>query len=61
MVTANDGQRVGGGGVDRFRIKIWDKTTGEVVYDDQTGAADDAPATDAIEGGSIVIHTSGTK
>ncbi len=57
MLTANDGQVTGGGGADRFRIKIWDKATGGVIYDNQSGSADDAAAADAIEGGSIVIHT----
>ena len=56
MLTANDGQVSGGGGVDRFRIKIWEKATGNVVYDNQMGDAEDGAATDAIEGGSIVIH-----
>ncbi len=56
MLTARDGQVSGGGGVDRFRIKIWDKATEEVVYDNQMGDADDGDASDAIEGGSIVIH-----
>ncbi len=56
MLTANDGQVSGGGGVDRFRIKIWDKATGSVVYDNQMGDTDDAAASTAIEGGSIVIH-----
>ena len=57
MLTANDGQVTGGGGVDRFRLKVWDKATGAVVYDNQLGAADDEATTDAIEGSSIVIHT----
>ncbi len=57
LLTANDGQVNGGGGIDRFRIKIWDKATGSVVYDNQTGDSLDADATDAIEGGSIVIHS----
>jgi hypothetical protein len=46
----------GGGGVDKFRIKIWNKATSTVVYDNQLGDVDNADATDAIEGGSIVIH-----
>jgi len=57
LLTAVDGQAGGGGGVDQFRIKIWDKATGAVVYDNQRGDADDAVASDAIEGGSIVIHS----
>jgi hypothetical protein len=56
MLTATDGQVNGGGGVDKFRIKIWDRGTNAVVYDNQMNAPDDANATDAIEGGSIVIH-----
>lgn len=49
-LTATDGQLNGGGGVDKFRLKIWEKATGEIVYDNQMGAAEDADATDAIEG-----------
>jgi hypothetical protein len=56
MLTAIDGQINGGGGVDKFRIKIWDPTTGQVIYDNQMGAGDDALLTTAIQGGSIVIH-----
>jgi hypothetical protein len=56
LLTANDGQVTGGGSVDRFRIKIWNKQTLAVIYDNQLGAVDDGAATDAIEGGSIVVH-----
>lgn len=50
MLSAVDGTP------DKFRIKIWDKTTDEVIYDNQLGAVDTAiPATE-IQGGSIVIH-----
>lgn len=56
MLTAIDGQVNGGGGVDKFRIKIWDKATGEVVYDNQMGAADSAIPSTALGGGSIDIH-----
>jgi hypothetical protein len=56
MLTARDGQRSGGGGVDQFRIKIWEEVTGEVVYDNQMGADDDSSAATALGGGSIVIH-----
>jgi hypothetical protein len=56
MLTAIDGQVSGGGGVDRFRIKIWDTATGQVVYDNQMGAGDDATPSTALGGGSIVIH-----
>ena len=50
LLTAIDGSP------DKFRIKIWDKATGQVIYDNQLGAGDDANPTTAIQGGSIVIH-----
>lgn len=58
MLTATDGQINGGGGVDKFRIKIWDKDNGDVViYDNQMGADDDdMSAGTELGGGSIVIH-----
>ncbi len=37
------------------RIKIWDKFTGLLVYDNQLGGKDDADPTTAIAGGSIII------
>lgn len=56
LLTATDGQITGGGGVDKFRIKIWDKVTGAVVYDNMMGATEtDDPAT-VLGAGSIVIH-----
>jgi uncharacterized repeat protein (TIGR01451 family) len=42
IVTVIDGSLPGGGGVDKFRIKIWEKTTGIIVYDSQPGASDAA-------------------
>lgn len=57
LVSAVDGAKSGGGGVDKFRIKIWEAGTGTVVFDNQIGAADDATATTAITKGSIVIHS----
>jgi hypothetical protein len=58
MLTATDGQVNGGGGVDKFRIKIWDKNNGDrVVYDNQMGAADDSYVGTAISGGSIQIQS----
>ncbi|MBU0718794.1 MAG: PKD domain-containing protein, partial [Planctomycetes bacterium] len=57
MLTAVDGQRNGGGGVDKFRMKVWDKATDEIVYDNQMDADDGAEPTTAIGGGSIVIHS----
>jgi hypothetical protein len=57
MLTAVDGEVSGGGGTDKFRIKIWEKASGTVVYDNQPGAEDDATPSTVIGGGSIIIHS----
>jgi hypothetical protein len=55
ILTAVDGSQPGGGGVDKFRIKIMNGTL--VVFDNQQGADDtDAPTT-ALGGGSISIKS----
>lgn len=56
MLTAVDGQVSGGGGVDKFRLKIWDDASGNVVYDNQIDSPDDAEVTTALGGGSIKVH-----
>jgi hypothetical protein len=58
LLTAIDGQLTGGGGQDRFRIKIWDVGSGVILYDNQPGSNDDAELNDntIVRGGSIVIH-----
>jgi Leucine-rich repeat (LRR) protein len=55
MLSAIDGKKADDG-TDRFRIKIWDKSTDEVIYDNHLDAADDADPTTALGGGSIVVH-----
>ncbi|UCE75196.1 MAG: right-handed parallel beta-helix repeat-containing protein [Methanomassiliicoccales archaeon] len=57
MLTAIDGDLPGGGGVDKFRIKIWDKETDELIYDNNVGDEDDNsdPETELMHG-SIKIH-----
>ena len=52
LLTAYDGAP------DRFRIKIWNKTTNAIVYDNRIGTSEDIDAADPqeINGGSIVIH-----
>src|SRR5688500_2711604 len=56
IATVIDGDLAGGGGVDKFRIKIWEKTTGIIVYDNQMGASDTANPTMPIgPGGDISI------
>lgn len=57
MLTATDSAINGGGDVDKFRIKIWDKDDDDtIVYDNQMGDANDEDPTTEIGGGSIVIH-----
>ncbi|HUV43219.1 MAG TPA: hypothetical protein VMW13_00155, partial [Dehalococcoidales bacterium] len=58
MISAVDAALTPSTDVDLFRIKIWDKDTGEVVYDNQMGDEEDADATTEIGSGSIVIHKS---
>ena len=59
LLTATDGQLPGGGGTDKFRIKITDKDNdGAIVYDNKLGTSDGIEDADSqeISGGSIVIH-----
>jgi hypothetical protein len=55
LLTAQDGLS---GGDDSFRIKIWDRVSGSVVYDNVIAAPDDmdAASPQLLGGGSIVIH-----
>nr|MDQ3283186.1 DNA/RNA non-specific endonuclease [Acidobacteriota bacterium] len=52
LVTVSDGA------VDKFRIKIWERNTGTVVYDNATGASDDLDAANPqpIATGNITVH-----
>jgi hypothetical protein len=62
MISAIDGSISGGGGVDKFRIKIWTNANGSgVVYDNNQNASNNADPTTTLGGGSIVIHSSSTK
>jgi len=54
LLTVTDGDLLGGG-PDKFRIKIWDKATDTVVYDNQMGAGETADPATAIAGGEITI------
>lgn len=56
MLTAIDGQLNSVDDPDKFRIKIWDKASDAVVYDNMLGADDTADLTTEIQGGSITIH-----
>ncbi len=50
MLTAIDGTP------DRLRIKIWNKTNEEIIYDNKNGSPDTGNDTTELGGGSIVIH-----
>jgi PKD repeat protein len=56
LVSAVDGDDIGGGAVDRLRIRITNQATGAVVYDNQMGAADTAIATGPITGGDVNVR-----
>ncbi|MBA7593746.1 hypothetical protein ES703_00678 [subsurface metagenome] len=56
MLTAIDAKLTPSTDVDMFRIKIWDKDTDAIVYDNQMGDADSAEPATIISGGNIVIH-----
>jgi hypothetical protein len=58
LLTATDGQAGNGEGTDKFRIKIWDPTTGEKIYDNVPSGADDLDnaTPQALGGGNILIH-----
>ncbi|MCA9190151.1 MAG: tandem-95 repeat protein [Planctomycetales bacterium] len=64
LLTAIDGQVNGGGGVDKFRIKIWDRENLDTIrYDNQVSDDNDDNATPSTElgGGQILIHSGGKK
>ena len=56
ILTAVDGQVPGGGGNDKIRIKIWDKYTDQLIYDNKIGSEDSELPSTELGGGSIVIH-----
>lgn len=55
QVSVVDAKKEGRDFSDRIRMQIWDRS-GELVYDNQRGAARNAEATMPIGGGAIVIH-----
>jgi hypothetical protein len=56
LLTAVDGRATGAGGHDLLRLKIWNRATGAIIYDNQRGAPDTAAPTTAIGGGSIIVR-----
>jgi len=62
FLMAIDGEINGGGGSDKFRIKIWDASDDSImIYDNEVGSDTDADPTTVIQSGSIVIHKEGKK
>ena len=62
MISAIDGAISGGGGVDKFRIKIWTNGDGTgVVYDNNYGNDNNADPSTALGVGPIVIHSTSSK
>jgi hypothetical protein len=55
VLVADDGDSKSGG-VDKLRVRIWQDSTGALVYDNQASAAVDAQPTTAIGGGQISVH-----
>jgi hypothetical protein len=59
MVTAIDGDMGGPqNGTDYVRVKIWDPSTGAVIYDSQPGAPNASNPTTPLGGGNVMIHAS---
>jgi hypothetical protein len=57
IMTVIDGD-LDGTGVDKIRMKIYNKTTGRVIYDNQPGASDATdPVTAVGDNSSVVIYT----
>jgi parallel beta-helix repeat protein len=56
LLSAIDGEQPGGGGEDKFRIKIWDKVTEDIIYDNEMGEDEYGDPTTLLTHGSIKIH-----
>ncbi|MDD3141038.1 MAG: 6-bladed beta-propeller [Lachnospiraceae bacterium] len=55
MLSAVDGA-IKGDGIDRFRIKIWNKENEDIIYDNEIGVSEDSEPSNAISVGSVIIH-----
>lgn len=56
MLTAIDSELNGGSSSDELKIKIWDKASGAIVYDNMLEADGSSNPTTELQGGSIIIH-----
>ena len=59
MLMAIDGNLTPSQDLNSLRIKIWDKATDTIVYDNQMDKSDTEDDTTELGGGSIVIHSGG--
>jgi hypothetical protein len=59
-VSVADGEQNGGPGTDKMRMKISNKATSQVVYDNQPGSPDFSAPVTPIGGGMIAIHNAST-
>ena len=55
LLSTVDGDSQSVPGPDRLRLKVWNRLSGDVIYDNQLGAADDAPAATTIAAGAITV------
>ena len=53
-MTVTDGQ-LDGSGVDKIRMKIYNKNNGSIIYDNQPGASDATLPTQAVGANSIIV------
>ena len=53
-MTVTDGQ-LDGSGIDKIRMKIYNKNNGVIIYDDQPGASDAALPAQAVGANSIIV------
>jgi hypothetical protein len=58
LLTVTDGDADGGGGLDKFRLKVVEKATSTVIYDNAFGSSEDMDIANpqVLRQGSIVIH-----
>ena len=56
LLSAIDSPSRGQDASDLFRVKIWEKSSGTVIYDTQPGDPESAKPTTALGGGNISIH-----
>jgi len=59
-MTVVDGE-LDGSGIDKIRMKIYNKNNGQLIYDNQPGASDAALPTQAVGANSVIVIGGGTK